>query len=337
MEWIMRNVLFFVMVPALATAFVLGACTKTTTESESNLTPDSGDPVITDPLGDNPTGGGQDGGATDASKTQNVPAPATGLPCEIEFLLATHCLGCHSGAKGVPPLRTYDELLSKAANAPDKTRAQVALDQMKAGTMPPKPASVDPEDIAAFEKWVVTDKTPKNPKSCAEPEGDGGLGDAGKSDGGDGTTKCTSNKQWTGGNTANPNMNPGEACIFCHVNNPTRENQFYFAGTIYPTSHEPDDCYGKAPPPELTVTITDSRTNAGGQPRPQTFTMKANEAGNFFLPVRGNIRPVAPFSVSISDGTKTRVMPVKAPNGDCNACHTVQGSNGAPGRILAPN
>jgi hypothetical protein len=30
------------------------------------------------------------------------------------------------------------------------------------------------------------------------------------------------------------------------------------------------------------------------------------------------------------------MMPVKQTSGDCNSCHTVNGANGAPGRIMAP-
>jgi len=29
-------------------------------------------------------------------------------------------------------------------------------------------------------------------------------------------------------------------------------------------------------------------------------------------------------------------MPIPAPHGDCNACHTETGTMGAPGRVLAP-
>ena len=38
----------------------------------------------------------------------------------------------------------------------------------------------------------------------------------------------------------------------------------------------------------------------------------------------------------VTDGVKTRQMQGTVTSGDCNSCHTVNGTNGAPGRIMAP-
>ncbi len=73
-------------------------------------------------------------------------------------------------------------------------------------------------------------------------------------------------------------MGPGWACIDCHAtsNASTGENDapiFNFAGTVYPSAHEPNNC--TAPASEgATIEITD----ANGL----VFTQTANAVGNFF-------------------------------------------------------
>lgn len=97
------------------------------------------------------------------------------------------------------------------------------------------------------------------------------------------------------------------------------------AGTVYPALNEVDGCNGKGPPPQLTVEVTGSDG--------RVFRLPVNGAGNFEL---GNMRPRAPFRARVTDGTKSRAMVGTVTSGDCNSCHTKDGRNGAPGRILAP-
>jgi hypothetical protein len=114
-------------------------------------------------------------------------------------------------------------------------------------------------------------------------------------------------------------MHPGRACLSCHT--ASGGPSFSVAGTVYPASHDEDDCNGVA---GVQIVLTD----ANGQ----TETLTSNAAGNFHL-----ASPLAaPLSVKLVNGGKERVMTAHAPSGDCNSCHTQAGASGAPGRLLAP-
>ena len=122
---------------------------------------------------------------------------------------------------------------------------------------------------------------------------------------------------WTSGNTVT--MRPGESCLSCHTS-------FTFAGTVYPTAHEPDDCDGARSTGNLTVVITD----ANGA----TTSIPVNGVGNFFSTVV--VAEAFQAKVVDSNAGTERDMPVSQTTGDCNSCHTVLGANGALGRIMAP-
>src|SRR5262249_43910533 len=112
-----------------------------------------------------------------------------------------------------------------------------------------------------------------------------------------------------------PEMMPGRACNACHaaVNASTGEAApvFRFAGTLYPSGHEPDDCIGSsAEGAEVLV------TDAAGV----TFSAVANAAGNFMLD--GVQTFVAPFSVRVRFQQRERPMLSWQTDGDCNGCHT---------------
>jgi hypothetical protein len=267
-----------------------------------------------------------DGGGTGAAGT----GLATGLPCDVQALIENRCIACHDGSGAPPALLDYATLTAPSNKDPSKSRAVVAVELMKGLAMPPRPAVPPaPDEIASFEDWVNAG-TPRETKPCTDrpppappkPVGpDGGALDAG------GIPGCTSGQLWDGGNSPSPLMHPGNACNACHQ--VSGGPNLRFGGTVYPTGHEPNDCNGAAPPPQLNVTVTDSKS--------RTFTMAVNEAGNFLLDVTGGgAPPRAPFRASLSDGTKTRSMNGSVTSGDCNSCHTVAGANGAPGRIMAP-
>jgi hypothetical protein len=116
-------------------------------------------------------------------------------------------------------------------------------------------------------------------------------------------------------------MRPGEACIACHSSG--EGPRYSIAGTVYPTAHESNDCNG-ASDPNVQVVITDA-TGA-------TITLPLNSAGNFES--RQSI--ATPYTAKVISGTKVRAMATPQTSGDCNSCHTEQGNNGAPGRIIAP-
>lgn len=243
----------------------------------------------------------------------------TGLPCDIQAILEVRCIGCHSGTNP-PPLLTYDELMAKSKLDPTKTEAQLAAARLKSTTSPMPPPPAEPptaDEIAAFEAWVAAG-TPKGAACTDTP--DGGIPDAGS-----GIYKtplvCTSNKTYTNGQDAN--MRPGEACQACHQQQ--GGPAFTFAGTVYPTAHEPNDCDGIPATPAITVAVTDKNG--------KVTTMTTNSVGNFMVKARG---VSAPYHVTLTNGAKTRSMVGGVTSGDCNSCHTVNGLNGAPGRIMTP-
>jgi hypothetical protein len=276
--------------------------------------------------------------AEDAStKATVIPVPGsgpagtglnTGLACDVQAVIENRCIACHDGSGAPPRLLDYDTMIAASTKDPTKPRVVVAVELMKGQAMPPRPAArPEPDEIQSFEDWIAAG-TPRETKACTDPPppaatttvpDGGGFGP-------DGGGVCTSGKRWTMGNQGSPEMHPGNACNACHQVN--GGPNLRFAGTVFPTAHEDNDCNGVAPPPALSVVVTDSRNN--------TFTMPVNAAGNFSLESQGGQPPKAPFKAKVTDGTKTRAMNGSVTAGDCNSCHTAFGANGAPGRIMAP-
>lgn len=147
---------------------------------------------------------------------------------------------------------------------------------------------------------------------------------------------CTSGTMLDPNHQPSPEMSPGRACIGCHVEENTASGEegdapvFTFAGTVYPTGHEPDFCSG-APAAGAVVDIIDARG--------VKFSAIVNDGGNFYDDLPGF---VFPYTARITFRGKTRVMLEPQQSGDCNACHTQEGtdpddpSHPAPGRILLP-
>lgn len=139
-----------------------------------------------------------------------------------------------------------------------------------------------------------------------------------------GPAVCTSNETWSSDDTG-PTMNPGRACITCHVqekNNPILQ----VGGTVYPTLHEPDLCYG-AGGIGAEVIVTDAN---GREVR-----LPVGPTGNFSLRARGE-RLVMPIRAKVVYEGRAREMNSAQMTGDCNGCHTERGLEGAPGRIVLP-
>jgi len=190
--------------------------------------------------------------------------------------------------------------------------------QSTTSPMPPPPAVAPTSaEISTFQAWVNAG-TPKGQICTTTP-------DAGADAGTDASTNpynvpavCTSGKFWTSGNGGS--MRPGEACQACHQKNGGPD--YTVAGTVYPTAHEPKDCYGDPGP--LSIVVTDANK--------KVTTLTVNGAGNF-----STITTVAaPFNVKVTSSNGTRAMSGSLTSGDCNSCHTQTGANGAPGRVLAP-
>ena len=261
-----------------------------------------------------------DSGVPLATPDAALPPPgATGLPCDLAQMLAKRCDSCHSSppSPGTPmALVTYGDLTAPSKSNASKTAAQASLDRMQsaANPMPPSPASPPTAaEIALLSGWI-TSGSPKG--SCAA---DAGGPDSSTSPYGT-PVVCTSKRTYSGGGSSQ--MNPGQACISCHKTNPEAP-VFVLAGTVFPTAHEPDLCYG-ASSANLTVVVTDAKG--------ASVTMTVNAAGNFSR--SGAL--ATPYSAKVVSPNGERVMVSKQTSGDCNSCHTEAGANGAPGRIMAP-
>jgi hypothetical protein len=134
---------------------------------------------------------------------------------------------------------------------------------------------------------------------------------------------CTSGRTWRLGNAGSAAMNPGLACIDCHSTQ-RRAPFFSAAGTVYPTGHEPDLCNGTNFGTQVTIELHDASGNSA--------TISPNAAGNFYY--QGTLTP--PLTASIHYMGRTREMTTPAASGDCNSCHTQDGTMSAPGRITLP-
>ena len=255
----------------------------------------------------------------------------TGLPCDVQAIIENRCLVCHDGKMAnVPRMGDYADLMSPAPSNPARSLAQIALNRMKdtARPMPPKPAvAPDTDQLAVWEAWIAAG----SPRAalCTDPPPRPGSADAGPlpDAGTDASVGCASNVRWTMGDTKSPLMHPGGKCLACHATNQAPD--FKIAGTVYRAISDVDDCNGAAPPPPITVTITDVNN--------RTASAIVNAAGNFTIVDREQgPRLRAPFRAKLSDGTNTRSMVGSVTSGDCNSCHTTTGAFGAPGRVLAP-
>ncbi|MGH7284567.1 MAG: hypothetical protein ACRELY_23830 [Polyangiaceae bacterium] len=166
---------------------------------------------------------------------------------------------------------------------------------------------------------------------------DGSTGTKGSSDGGglllpdaaiyDTPTVCTSGTMWTLGDQKSSDMEPGLDCATCHVlGGEASGKQFDISGTVYPTAHEPDNCYGAT---GATVVITD--VNGG------TTNLTVSASGNFeHDDAVGFFKIATPYTALVKVGSSTREMLTPQTDGNCNDCHSLDGANDAPGRVMMP-
>jgi hypothetical protein len=186
--------------------------------------------------------------------------------------------------------------------------------------MPPSPNEpATAAEVAALEAWIAAGLPRADCSVNTEPDPFSGP------------AVCTSNAYWTEGNTGLAEMNPGTACIACHLSKPDGKSPpiFLVAGTVYPTGHEPDLCFGGAPDKTTPVIIEITDANS------KVISLPAYSAGNFFLN-SGTSSLALPFTAKLRYDGRERAMKSPQQSGDCNSCHTQDGANGAPGRLVLP-
>lgn len=261
---------------------------------------------------------------------------ATGLPCDVTTIVEARCLSCH----GDPPssaapqsLVTVEDWAAPAPSDSSKSNAQVSLARMQdaAAPMPPE-GLLSADELKVLADWVdgglvggaCDPMTVPDPILNADPV-------------------CTSGDTWPAGQDFVPGksreeMFPGMPCNDCHQS-PAKYDMFEHgpvfevAGTIFPSGHEPDNCAGlDGIGGDVIVHVEDA---TGRQ-----WNLRPNEAGNFYI---FNEPFTPPYSAWVTSGNATRAMSLKPESGDCNLCHTAEGSSGpdpdgpvAPGRIVVP-
>jgi hypothetical protein len=264
----------------------------------------------------------------------------------VQTVFQSHCTTCHAATpnSGAPmPLVTRANLVATSFVNAGQTFAQRAVSRMQGNPsqMPPAPGTPpNATEIQTVNGWIAagypagtcgTTTTPPPPDPFAV------------------ASRCTSNTFWTGGNTGSPLMNPGLSCLSCHTGGGGDDSGggnsgpggggddnggggddegaplYTIAGTLYPTAHEPNLCNGSNGAMNgARVVIVDAAN--------QTITLTPNAAGNFFY--AGAV--TFPFHAKVTFQGRERIMTAAQSNGSCNACHTQNGANGAPGRILLP-
>ena len=275
-------------------------------------------------------GAGSDDGTdplADGDETGDTASPMQiGLPCEVSDLLARRCQGCHGATPiGAPmSLVTHEDLVDTSFSDPDLSFAERALVRMAVtdNPMPPAPATAaTPEEQMAFAAWV----------DAGMPTGD--CSDEPAVDPFDVPPMCSTSAYWDDDDDGTPLMYPGRACLTCHeIEAPDDDDvpNLLVGGTVFETAHEPNDC--KGPPGELDgEPIVVEVTSADGE----TVSLPVNSSGNFLMHASATPFP-APYLVKVVHGDRERAMPIPAPSGDCNSCHTQDGQQGAPGRVVLP-
>ncbi len=279
------------------------------------------------------SGAGGDGGTGGALATGGATGcSADGVPADVAALFSLRCLACHGNPPlaGVPAsFATYTSLTAPSKSDPAKSNAALAVARMQNDAMPMPPAPLQratTAEIATLQAWVAAG-TPK-----ADCGADGGTApDAPPAfDPFAVAPKCTSGKTWTNGTHGSAQMQPGVACVNCHAMGGDGP-RYAVAGTLYPTGHEPDQCDGVAGGGTAGAQVV--IVGADGK----SVTLTPNSAGNFFY--QGTI--AKPYLAKVTYMGRERAMIEAQTSGDCNLCHTQNGSmpSGtmkAPGRIVLP-
>jgi mono/diheme cytochrome c family protein len=278
------------------------------------------------------------GCTTEEAPDTTDPPASVALPCDVAPIIQMHCLSCHGAPvrSGAPnPLSLLGFWQTPAASDPAVTNGELAVTRMNDAASPMPPAGLlSPEQIAVVAEWVAAGM-PGGDCDAATPD-DPAL---------DAMPMCTSMDMWPApqhfavGKGADE-MFPGGPCIDCHVD-PSAYGQpepgplYDLAGTIYATAHEPDNCAGLDGLMVTDVVIHIEDANGA------VWDLQPNRAGNFLLLPSGL---VPPYSAKVISPGGVRAMSLKPMSGDCNLCHTDNGSSGpddptgpiAPGRIVVP-
>ncbi len=281
------------------------------------------------------TGGGGASGGNGSGAGGSPPVGEGGLPCDVQNFLNAKCTSCHSNPprNDAPmPLTSHGALV--ATNAGGVRFADRSLARLEAGTMPPGDA-LSAAEYKAFADWVNAGAPAGTCAPVDDPFDDPPTCSSGQSlpfcDDDVVSTSLLDDDDDDGGDCAGPTMNPGIACgsSNCHASG-GEGPRIWFAGTVYRSGHEPDRCVGgpKAGTGQAQVVVT----GANGA----IVSRTVNAAGNFVL-LRSQLASLSfPIRAEVRYDGRVRAMATPQQKGDCNGCHTQDGFDGAPGRIVLP-
>lgn len=137
------------------------------------------------------------------------------------------------------------------------------------------------------------------------------------------TGACSTEQWWVQGDRESELMHPGDDCTACHLRE--REGPILsVAGTVFQNLDDETDCRGI---PDAVIEIVGSNGQVA-------FTLTANAAGNFFS--TRSLTGIAPYTARVTYDGRTIEMATPQTDGACNRCHTADGIEGAPGRIVLP-
>lgn len=216
-------------------------------------------------------------------------------------------------------LTTRADLLADSEAVPGTLVAQRAVTRMRdtADPMPPlghpRPSTAQ---IDAFAAWV----TAGMPMGTCEGAVVDPVGPT--------CTRSAQGMKFPVTGDEGPDMNPGLACRACHIAEEEEEHARFFMGTVFPTLHEQDRCYSNVPAGTVVEILDETGT--------VRVTMMVRARGNFMSPSTAQGFP-GKFTARVRAPSGAMIeMKTPQESGDCNSCHTEQGANGAPGRILLP-
>lgn len=116
-------------------------------------------------------------------------------------------------------------------------------------------------------------------------------------------------------------MATGLACLECHGGTSADGQRFHAAGTVFDDVAREDRCQGVG---EVQVVLT--------EPDGTEHRFLSNLAGNFYFDRELEF----PVQARLEADGRVRRMAEDVEHGDCNACHTAEGEQNAPGRIVTP-
>lgn len=251
------------------------------------------------------------------------------LPCDVRAILEAACTTCHAA----PPNSNAQVALtsrlaflgpSSSDGATIARRARALLVDREEPMPPRSEPRLAVADLATLDAWLA----------AGSPPGAGATA-CGAISARPAPTTCASGTFWTRGDEGAREMHPGKACRACHLQQ-APELAYYFAGTGFDDFHAQDDC-NSPPPPDARIEILDS---AGAI----ALTLVPDTVGNFTsLGVAAGV-PL-PYTARLVANGLVRAMQTPQDSGDCNACHTEQGTNAnnarpddpaPPGRLVWP-